>query len=188
LKLFLIQKYFCRRVPPVGLLLSATGPMCQSPVSTWRHMPCHPPPGSAATRPRPKGADGAGPKLPPLFPLPTNRVRSPSPPVLATISRHLFSAQVTAEPCHSSASEAGRLIRSCLHSSVDKAIAPPPSPRRCATAFHVSPCRRIFLRSRLPPLSPSLSSHAGCCSSRCLLPSNVHIATSPLSPTELACR
>jgi hypothetical protein len=60
---FLIQKYFCRGVPPIGLLLSVLGPMHQSPVSTWHHAPHHSLPGraSAATHPRHKGVDRSCP-------------------------------------------------------------------------------------------------------------------------------
>jgi hypothetical protein len=83
---FLIQKYFCRGVPPVGLLLSAPGPTCQSPISIKVPTAC-------------VWVDGAGPKPPPLFPLLTTCVRSPSPPARAPPLRRVSAPHRRPSPC-----------------------------------------------------------------------------------------
>jgi hypothetical protein len=122
------------------------------------HVGAQSPPGqgSAAMHPCHKGTDSAALKLPPLFPLPTARVRSTSPPSRAPLLR-----RVTTEPCCTSASEAGHLIWPRLHSSTAKAIAPPPSPRCRAAAFFSEAGRRRcsplgFPLRRSPPSATSV--------------------------------
>jgi hypothetical protein len=122
---YLFRKYFCHGVPPVGLLLSTSGPTRRSPVSTWCHVPHHSllGRGSAAMRPRHKGADRlclgrqrwseAAATLPaPDRPCPKPVAAQPhsAPPpgkrvvpssfiVSISISRHPFPTQVDAWPC-----------------------------------------------------------------------------------------
>jgi hypothetical protein len=166
---FLIRKYFCHGVPPVGLLLSASEPMHRSPVFTWHHAPCHSPPerGSTATCPRNKGADRpcpgrrASPKPPPLFPLPIAHVRSQSPPGRAP-PLHRVSA-----PCYrpSSCRLPFHAIRSPRRSSPSRAIRAPLllssctvsttvpegwSPRRGAAAEGSTVAQRRRVTSREP--------------------------------------